>query len=259
MRPSGSLTLASVETQLRNGGPLDLSSCGFVDAYGLVAIACAAEVASWKGQETYEPPADEDVARYLERMHVPTVVERVSGMVPSRRLRVNERPRSDVLAEVELVSSWEDAGRVGGLVLDRVSGSEDLRQAIYQCISEACSNVTDHSGTTGYAAAQVYEQGSSSERIVLAIGDTGSGIASNLGMGDDRSAICRVLAGGVTSSGDPQRGYGILNMSEAVRALHGHMVVRSCAGQVRVHSSGQTGSSGAFMQGTIVGVSLPCS
>jgi hypothetical protein len=80
---------------------VDLTDVSFIDAYGLVGLACYVASASGQGLaiELLVPKSD-DVRSYLARMHLTEVLDvydvRVDGTLP----RVNERDRRDRLIEL---------------------------------------------------------------------------------------------------------------------------------------------------------------
>jgi hypothetical protein len=242
---------------------LDLSRCGFTDAYGLVGIACVAQVAVTEtDQFSYPTPKDLDIARYHSRMRLPEVLSHM-GMSPGTNHPVRSRAGSKTLAELSAFDNGTQARQIADLVFDRTDGDEDLVEAIWLCLTETCNNVADHSRTSGFAAAQVYDQGSNRERIVLGIGDVGVGLATSLaatvGDLDDTEALSRVLRGGTTGTLDTGRGYGIHDMISTIRELGGLVVIRSGQSIARIdQASSNVKTSSSNLPGTLIGIEIPC-
>jgi hypothetical protein len=229
----------------------------------MVALACAAAASGETGP--YEPPADDQVRRYQERMHLPDVILGVSNLWPAHRTVVREQNRSDVLSELVWfdIAGHSDPGRLAHERL--VETPEPVRHALYQCLIEACSNVIEHAETgRGFAAAQVYSNGVGRRRIVIGIGDVGLGVRAALARvgthtASDGEALKLVLAGGTTSAPmDLGRGFGIFHMARAVRLAGGRMLIRTGLGSAHVHGEMPVVNAVPYFPGTLVGVDLPC-
>jgi hypothetical protein len=258
--------MATLDSQLANTGQLDLRGCGFTDACGLVAIACAAELAASEyGQWTYRAPLDSQVARYHARMHLGQTIEEACGAEPNKFVAVRERDQSDALSEVKRFDDYLGGRDIADLAWSRNETiAPDANQDIWLCINEACNNVLEHSEATGgYVAAQVYNRDRAKEKVVLAIGDTGVGIASTLArsLGDlsDAEAVKRAVEGGVTSvMDDPDRGHGLRDMADAVRLAGGKMIVRSYGAMVKITRMRTLASAVPRLEATLIAVQLPC-
>jgi len=196
-------------------------------------------------------------------MHLNQILEDPLGLSLDHYQVVHEHDQTDVLCELTRFDTWQEAESVADLVLSRISGPADVLETVWLCLTEACNNVTEHSERSGFTAAQVYEKNTVSERIVLAIGDAGIGIASSLGQSlgplTNRAAVEMALEGGSSSSDDASRGYGIHDMADAIKTLNGFLLVRTGDGVGTVSRVGyRTSKSAAGIPGTLIGIQLPC-
>jgi hypothetical protein len=223
---------------------------------------------------SYRPPRDPAVAAYCARMGLVDILESDAKLAPAQagsqrldRTAVGGGDSADVLAEIRGVAGPVDGSSpVADLVHRRLVGPDpapadvDLAEAAFCCVAEATDNVWEHAGRAGYAAAQVYRRGRPDERVVLAIGDPGRGLARSLrarhGPLGDVEAARLVVEEAV--SGTRDRGTGIRSMLAIVDELDGAFVLRSGAATVRrsERRSSITGSS--EITGTVVGIELFC-
>jgi hypothetical protein len=247
------------------GAGIDLTDCAFTDPVGLVAIACAAEqAAAERGTHDYRPPADQSVARYHDRMNVPYVLGDL-GVLPTDVQRVKVKS-TDTLCELTPFPGGTRPHKMVELAVARLEGTASARivEAVWMCLIEASQNVADHArARTGYAAAQVYEDRTVGERVVLAIGDAGVGIAGSLATrGEQRPADLVAIedaVGGRSSTGDPGRGTGLASMRRAVQEFGGQMIVRSGTANLHVWPTREHPSKNLTnLPGTIIGVEMPC-
>lgn len=261
-RTSHSLTLAD-----RRGWPgvvarVDLSDVEFVDPFGLVMAACAGERAGRAGQVSYRLPTDPSASHYCVRMGLVEALAKGGGLEPDGAPgSFATYDRSDVLAELHRLDGWgPETPPVAGLVYDRLAERSGPAEAAFCCVAEACNNVGDHAESAGYAAAQVYKRGSADERVVLAIGDPGRGMARSLAArhGDlaDSAAIRLVVEQGASSTRDV--GTGIGSMVSIVDDLGGTLVLWSGTAALRRHGRRSHFTEGVEFPGTAVGIEIPC-
>jgi hypothetical protein len=181
---------------------VDLSMTEFIDAYGLVGVACHIAEAVEDGRAVKVlTPEDQDVARYLSRMHLPAFLEEWDVEVDWPFPIVSERDRQDRLIELECFSDSGGSDRLAGFLWDRLmEGGADPQvvDEAFNAAGELCNNVVEHarSASGGWVAAQRHQVGQPGEYLVLAVGDVGIGISRSLseryGPMDDSKAVAKL-------------------------------------------------------------------
>lgn len=271
--PNGDVTLATFEEQLKKSHEtgFDLSRCRFTDAYGLVALACAAEMhyrqLSYHHRPvSYSTPRSNDVRRYHQRMHLPDAIQRATGIGPDVPVALREADRARSLCEVRQVRAEDhDHSSLPELVMKRLGehAPQSVVEALYQCLVETLANIVDHSkAKRGYVAAQVYASGRPNEHIVIGIGDTGIGLRKSLGEKaadlTEREILPAIVKGGLTETDDPKRGYGLHQMTDLVTRVGGSVVLRSGSARLAIESMDQLEPQIVpHLAGTLVGVNIP--
>jgi hypothetical protein len=241
---------------------MDLHDVTFIDPFGLVLLACAAHTLTEPADRTYRLPGNPSVANYCARIGLVEVLSAAASLEPvSGRPVMHTVDRSDVLSEVQRVEATSGATPpVADLVYERLQRSPAIAEVVFCCAAEATNNVSDHARSFGYAAAQVYRKGSGRERITLAIGDPGRGIAASLshrhGTLSDADALRLVVED--RASGTRDQGTGIASMLEIVDDLGGTFVLRSGTAVARRTQRRSTITESVEIMGTAVGIELPC-
>lgn len=148
---------------------LDLRGCTFATPGGLVALACEVRRQVEAGRRvTLEAPRNFDVACWLDRMDVPKLVP--DGCASGFH-GVQHHPRRDRLVElVEIEDGESEIEHMAELVVNRVRLEGQARSELYDSLYELALNVCEHSGTSGFIAAQTYRN-----HLEVAIGDWGTG------------------------------------------------------------------------------------
>lgn len=267
----GSLTIANLDSQLRRDAAiLDLSELSFVDAYGLVACACALEAAR-RVNPSFRVigPRNQRVAGHLTFMGFRGLLERFD--------QANALPAQATVEASEVVVPLQSAKDTGGE--ERVSRvlwtqlrphlDPSVLEALAEGVSEMVANALEHSGEDAQVMAQVYRSPKGQpphhdDRVQVAIGDVGRGIRDSFSRSgvfdalDDREAIEHALEY-LTSSvvDDPGRGQGLSTTAEQVSGLRGTMIVRSDRARVRIHPGGREWEDVAPIPGVLVCLSLP--
>ena len=152
---------------------------------------------------------------------------------------------------------------------------EIVKSDLNNCLYESINNILDHAGLKtgrrGFAAAQSYRKGRADRKFVIAIVDSGRGIAnalrdnSRLSVPDDRTALDLACQPGVTGAegiknefGDPRNvGQGLYQIDQIAEFTQGSFVL--CSGKSRrERTAGQVEISEPFWywQGTMVVVTL---
>jgi len=268
--PTGgrSLTLERFDHNLcPNASSCDLSKLTFIDAYGLVATACALLASLGSGDPPpLRSPVQEQVRTHLALMGFGTLLEHL-GYMPD--LPVTSPPeRPDVLVPLERFTSDFAAEQLSHLLWENLRREADpqVLNATLEGLWELAANAIEHSGAEAVIMGQVYRRGEPPDhlnRVQVVVGDAGRGIMRSLVESgrykprDDLEAIELALGYLVTSVDDPGRGQGLYTTMEWVTALQGKLVVRSGATKVTLESGPAGSERVPFLDGTIVCMSLP--
>ncbi|MFI5235200.1 MAG: ATP-binding protein [Gemmatimonadales bacterium] len=215
--------------------------------YGFVGMLVAGQaVAEAKGPKPlFTVPDDDDVRRYWSRIgffrHAAELFE-LHGKVP----RARPEEESDVLLEVTPIRASEDVHSVVGRVQDRstkiLTGGLGLEakatMGFGMALSEACQNIVEHAGTTGWVAIQSYTWKKRLGRrvVVIAVGDGGVGFRKSLEatqakrIGErwgDGAAVDCALVQGISRFRDPGRGQGLAGIKRYLERWEGKISIRS--------------------------------
>ncbi|MGI8461976.1 MAG: ATP-binding protein [Solirubrobacterales bacterium] len=271
--PSGAsaLTISSFDDCLREGATCDLKRLGFVDAYGLMGLACALETAPSDADIHVDLPSNQGMRNHLTRMGMREYLSRIGS---AERL-----PSSPPFEESEVVVPLRTATEAGGeqalanLLWAQLREHVDpqVLQAISEGVWEMVGNALEHSGADALLTAHVYREVRGGrpphhdDRVQVVIGDTGRGILGSFvesgshSPRDDTAAIDLALEYLVTSVlDDPGRGQGLSTTMEQVIGLRGMMVVRSGAGKVTIDNAGERRREAVpNIPGVMVALSLP--
>lgn len=266
-----SLTVSNFDDRLNPDAiVLDLTSLNFVDAYGLVATACALEVARSEAPGfRVLGPRNRKLGGHLTFMGFRHLLERfdLEGQLP-------EKPVADSSDVVVPLQSAKGAG--GEEKLSRILWGQlrdhvdpQVLEALAEGVSEMVANALEHSGSDAQVMAQVYttpigQPPDHDNRVQVVIGDIGRGIRSSFqstgayDAADDRAAIDHALEYLATSVvDDPGRGQGLSTTMEQVAGLRGTMIVRSDTARVAIDAGGRHWSEVAPIPGVVVCMSLP--
>jgi hypothetical protein len=230
---TGQLTSAALGAQLRAAGAgcvhLDLTRLRFVDPAGLVCLAVVAERATGSGRPVrFTPPADPDVAAYLNRMRLGAQLAALG--VDSALPAVQERRQGHRLVELRRFDGEAGLDAVAAaLVGTYVDDHPELVQPLYAALDEMTHNGLEHSARShGYMALQRYD---ARRDIAFAVADSGIGLrrrlATRIAVPDDRTAVVRAAQVHVTSIGRPGRGRGIGRVIAITGAHRGSVTLTS--------------------------------
>ena len=192
---------------------------------------------------------------YAARMHLGVVLSALGAQheLPS----VPERARERDLLEVTPLTSADGTRRLAELVRGKVAERDErAADALYECLTELGANVQEHSGTTGFAAAQTLVR---RREVLFAVADSGRGLAGTLasrGARTDAQALQLALRG-VSRLDAPDRGLGLRTMTGLVDRLGGSLALVSgaasavAAGPDEQHREARTPFAGTLVQGRI--------
>jgi hypothetical protein len=260
------LSIATFDSTLA-GGACDLRRLKFIDAYGLVGVACALRASG--NADVLLPSA------LMTRMHLSTMGFRgfLRGMgSPADLPDAPSESYPDVVVPLQSTADSSGAQALSHLLWVQLADHVDplVLNAIAEGVWEMVGNALEHSGEDALIMGQVYRvaRGGTApdhdDRVQVVIGDVGRGIRESfLNTGaytpeTDREAIELALEYLVTSVlDDPGRGQGLSTTVEQVIGMQGRMVVRSGTSRVSITETGRAHEPVPFIPGVIVALSLP--
>jgi anti-sigma regulatory factor (Ser/Thr protein kinase) len=226
----------------------DAHAAEWASPYGLVGLLAAGQAArrpTDKERPLLTAPVNADVMSYWARAgffrEAGTLFE-LHGRVPKTRPVVE----SDVLLAVTPVRAAEDVHAVVSRIQERASAilASELHldpkatMGFAMALSEACQNIVEHAGTSGWVAVQSYHWRRKLARrvVVIAVADAGIGFRRSLEptqarrFGDrwgDAAALEAALVQGVSRFRDPGRGQGLAGIRRYLARWDGKIAIRS--------------------------------
>jgi len=225
----------------------DARAATWASPYGLIGMLTAAQALREAHCEKplFTVPASDDVRRYWARTgffrHAADLFE-IHGKVP----RVAASEDSDHLLDITPVGASEDVHQVVGRIQERAARmlSNELgleakaTMGFAMALSEACQNIVEHAGTSGWVAVHLYNFRKRLGRrvIVIAVSDAGLGFRRSLEatqakrFGDrwgDAAALEAALIQGVSRFRDPGRGQGLAGIKRYLSRWDGKISIRS--------------------------------
>jgi len=225
---------------------IDAHAAQWASPYGLVTMLTAAQsLGEIRGEKPlFTVPTNDDVRRYWAKTgffkYAQELFE-IHGKVP--RMQPDE---SDVLLAVTPVRAAEDVHDVVGKIQEaarRILAGELKIEAkatmgFAMALSEACQNIVEHAGTSGWAAvhAYTYKRRLGRRVVVIAVSDAGIGFRRSLEAvqarryGDrwgDGAALESALIQGVSRFRDPGRGQGLAGIKRYLARWDGKISIRS--------------------------------
>ncbi len=222
--------------------------------YGLVGLLTAGQHAATGAEQRplLTVPTDRDVVHYWARAgffeFAPEWFE-VHGKVP----KVSASQHSDVLLAITPVRGSEDVHSVVERIQERsaaiLSGELGLEttatMGFAMALSEACQNIVEHAGTSGWVAVQTYHWRRRLGRkvVVIAVADAGAGFRRTLEatqasrFGDrwnDATALEAALFQGASRFRDPGRGQGLAGITRYVSRWNGKVSLRSGTARIAI-------------------------
>jgi hypothetical protein len=231
---------------------LDLRAAAWVEPIGLVMLAALAERQAAEGERvSLRGPASPNIARYLARMRLGTVLDALGqehDLPPVREWDTGE------LVELRRFSGEDEPDELGKMVFAKTSADLRVARALHQSIAELGTNVPEHAGVRhGYVAAQTTYNGTV---VQFAVGDAGVGVAAGFASKPtDAQALQDVLTG-VSRRPERGRGRGLAKTQKLVIGLGGslHMLSgtahRTHAGHGRTYGGATSLYPGTLLQGT---------
>ncbi len=225
----------------------DARGAQWASPYGLIGLLTSAQALSEARCETplLTVPTNTDVGRYWARagffQYAADLFE-LHGKVP----RTKPAEQSDVLLNVTPVRASEDVHHIVGGIQERASkilhaelGIEaKATMGFAMALSEACQNIIEHAGTSGWVAVHAYSWRKRLGRrvVVIAVSDAGVGFRRSLEAsqgrryGDrwgDGKALEAALIQGLSRFRDPGRGQGLAGIKRYLSRWEGKVSIRS--------------------------------
>jgi len=170
---------------------VDARTATWASPYGLVGLLTAAQALREAHREKplFTVPASDEVRRYWAKTgffrHAADLFE-IHGKVP----RTPATEDSDHLLDITPVGASEDVHQVVGRIQERAARmlSHELgleakaTMGFAMALSEACQNIVEHAGTSGWVAVHLYNFRKRLGRrvIVIAVSDAGLGFRRSL-------------------------------------------------------------------------------
>ena len=232
----------------------DAHAVKWASPYGLLGLLVAGQSASKRKRQQPQLaiPTDRDVLQYWTRTaffeHASEWFE-IHGKVPHAKVRGS----SDVLLEITPVRGSDDVHGVVSVIQEKaaaiLAGELGLETkatlGFGMALSEACQNIVEHAGTSGWVAVQTYEWRRRLGRrvVVIAVADAGIGFRRSLDAtqagryGDrwsDATALEAALIQGVSRFRDPGRGQGLGGIRRYVSRWDGRISIRSGTARISI-------------------------
>ena len=226
---------------------VDARGTQWASPYGLIGILTAGQALAEAKRERplLTVPTSDDVKRYWARAgffrHAAELFE-LHGRVP----KASATGPSDVLLDVTPVRATEDVHEVVEKISQgatRILHGElglELKATLRfsMALSEACQNIVEHAGTSGWVAVQAYTFRRRLGRrvVVIAVSDSGIGFRRSLEsthakrFGErwgDGAALEAALIQGVSRFRDPGRGQGLAFIKRFLDQWKGKISIRS--------------------------------
>jgi anti-sigma regulatory factor (Ser/Thr protein kinase) len=231
------------------GGRLlfDAHATTWASPYGLVGLLVAGQSVIERHEERplLTIPKDREVAHYWARAGFFEQAQpwfEIHGKVP----RVAPTRSSDVLLEITPVRGADDVHGVVEVIQERAAAilAHELKleptatMGFAMALSEACQNIVEHAGTSGWVAVQSYNWRRRLGRhvVVIAVADAGVGFQRSLAathasrFGDrwgDAAALEAAVFQGASRFRDPGRGQGLSGITRYVSRWTAKLSVRS--------------------------------
>ncbi|MFQ6045377.1 MAG: ATP-binding protein [Gemmatimonadales bacterium] len=225
----------------------DAHATTWASPYALVGLLVAGQSVVEGGAEIplLAIPQDRDVAHYWARAGFFDQAQawfEIHGKVP----RVVPTGTSDVLLEITAIRGTDDVHGVVEIVQERSQAilTHELNldaaatMGFAMALSEACQNIVEHAGTSGWVAVQSYNWRRRLGRNVVVIGVADSGVGFRRSLeatqaarfGDrwgDATALEAAVFQGASRFRDPGRGQGLAGVTRYLNRWSGKLSVRS--------------------------------
>jgi len=232
----------------------DARTAQWASPFGLIGLLTAAQAVHEMGgpAPVFTVPTADEVKRYWAKAgffaHAARLFE-IHGRVP----RLKPAEHSDVLLDVTPVRASEDVHSVVGKIQEGAArilhgelGLESkATMGFAMALSEACQNIVEHAGTSGWVAVHAYNFRRRLGRrvVVIAVSDSGIGFRRSLEatqsrrFGDrwgDGAALEAAVIQNVSRFRDPGRGQGIAGIKRYLSRWEGKLSIRSGTARIAI-------------------------
>ncbi len=231
----------------------DAHAVQWASPYGLVGLLVAGQAAATDEGELplLTVPKDRETVHYWARAgffeHATDLFE-IHGKVP----RVASSHSSAVLLEITPIRGSEDVHAVVEAIQDRSAAmltalglESSATMGFAMALSEACQNIVEHAGTSGWVSVQVYTWRRRLGRrvLVIAVADAGIGFRRSLDttqasrFGDrwgDATALEAALFHNASRFPDPGRGQGLAGITRYLNRWSGKLSLRSGTARIAI-------------------------
>lgn len=231
---------------------VDAHACEWISPYGLTGLLVLGQALQERhGQQPlFTVPGDRDVAHFWSRMgfftHAKEIYE-IHGNVP--RVRAGE---INVLLEVTPVRQAEDVHAVvhqiqeksAEILTSQLGLDAKATLGFGMALSEACQNIVEHAGTSGWVAVHSYNWRKLGKRVVqIAVADAGVGFRHSLEASQarrvgerwgDGAALEAAVLQSVSRFRDPGRGQGLAGIRRYLARWDGKISIRSGTARIAI-------------------------
>lgn len=231
---------------------MDAHACEWVSPFGLTGLLVLGQALRDRhGQQAlFTVPGERDVAHFWARMgfftHAKELFE-IHGSIP--RVKAGE---SKVLLEVTPVRAAEDVHAVvhhiqeksAEILTTELGLDAKATMGFGMALSEACQNIVEHAGTSGWVAVHSYNWRRLGKRVVvIAVADAGVGFRHTLETSQarrsgerwgDGAALEAALLQSVSRFRDPGRGQGLAGIRRYLGRWQGKISIRSGTARIAI-------------------------
>lgn len=247
---------------------LILENVKFIDPYGLLGLWCVLRHLKRRHHAVLViPPTDRELQGYLRRMNFPAVTSPIAVLDGGVGGPGASGP-SDVLLEMTPIERQADVEQVIRSMLGQIRrileselgyGERDVT-AFCTVLSEACTNIVDHSADRGFVAAQRYTQRDGTRYVIVSVADLGIGIRQSLATRyrqAERWSHIQAIVNALQKeySRHPDRGLGLFMVARIVGAYRGSLHLRSGDARLYLRHRARRLAAGPF-PGTQLAISL---
>lgn len=264
--------MATLSQALRHHAPtsafafVDLRLVEFIDVFAMVGLACLIASRAEDGHATEVVAPRGKPAVYLSRMGFQSFLDRYGVAIDRRLPSIRRHDQSGFLVELTPFDDTYGAERVANLVWRRLEGNVDPGVVIgmHEGTSELGANVHEHaqSPVGGFVAAQTFRRNQPDESLLIAVGDSGVGLAGtltrSLGPISDEEAVEKAFERDVTGTDDLGRGQGLADVVEFAHTYGGTVMVHSGHGNCTVRGGQTRTQAVSHFPGTLIGARVPC-
>ncbi|HEX4599817.1 MAG TPA: ATP-binding protein [Gemmatimonadales bacterium] len=233
----------------------DAHAAEWASPYGLVGLLAAGQAARRSGaadKPLLTAPTHGEVLSYWARagfFREAAELFEIHGRVPKPKAE----DESDVLVPVTAVRAAEDVHAVVSKLQQRASAilaselglDPKATMGFAMALSEACQNIVEHAGTSGWVAVQAYHWRRTLARrvVVIAVADAGVGFRHSLeptqgkrfgARWGDAAALEAALIQGVSRFRDPGRGQGLAGIRRYLARWDGKIAIRSGTARIAI-------------------------